>query len=255
MFVGTKIILGNVKLYETYGIMVVEFSGKTSTFGVEQSIYEEKTPYSLKPLFQGVDREPLTFTLSFAREGGWSYDMRMKFAQLLFKEEYQQLISEDYPHLYYNVICTDSPQKTLMATGINKIDITFRCDSPYAWSNQIVETYKIEDKNEHTFYIDNKSNVVPYVYPTIEFYSLEDGNTISVKNLNDNNRGFSIKNVEKDETIVIDNEIGILTTTVPNVYRYNDFEGKWLRLKMGMNKITVTGKCIVSFKNNFPIAL
>lgn len=254
MFIGTKIILGNIKLYETYGIMVVGFSEKTSPFGVTQSIYEEKTPYSLKPLFQRVDREPLSFTLTFAREGEWDDDMRIEFSQLLFKENYQKLISEDYPHLYYNVICTDNPQKTLMPFGISTIEVTFRCDSPYAWSHQSVETFKIENTIPYTFQIENKSNVVQYVYPTIELYSLSDNNTITVKNLSDNKQ-FTIKNVEKDELITIDNEFSILTTTVPNVYRYNDFDGKWIRLVMGNNVIEVTGKCIVTFKNNFPIAI
>lgn len=258
MFVNERLVLGNVKLYEEFGIFLIRTSGEeTSPFGITQKILEDKPPFSDNLMFQYVEREPLQFTLKFAKEGDWTPDQRMKFAKLLYKREYQTLMSVDYPYLLYRVICVDTSEKTLFSSQQGYMTITFRCDTWHGWSPKTLQTYRLmENPTSGTILkLENKSNINEIEYPIVEIFSVQDNNSISIKNLSDGQRGFTISKLEKNEIVNIDNKYGDVITNVPNVYRYNDLNGKWLRLKYGLNNVEVKGKCILTVVTQVAVAL
>lgn len=257
MFIGTRIVLNGIKLYETFGLMAVNEGGKqTSPYGVSQNIIEDKVPFNDIPYLQNVERTPLEFDMVFAMQNDWSDKMRLDFANLLFKKKYIQLFSEDYPYVIYNVICTGTPVKESSNTNQLIIRISFRCDSGHGWSPDTLQTYNLMNNTGKTIlYLENKSNINEYEYPVVEIFSVKDNNEIKVVNHTDGGRGFTISKLEQNEIVNIDNKLSIVTTNIPNVYRYSNFDGKWLRLRQGLNNVEITGQCYFTVKTKVAVAL
>ena len=259
IFLGTKLVVDDVRLYETFGIMVVSsgIGWKSFPFGVNQEVVEESVSFNDIPIYQGINRAPLQFQLRFSKEGEWNVDLRKKFCELIYRKEYYEMYSEDYPYVYYNVIPTDeSTRETISLYQPSVFTITFKCDAPYGWSRSGVEHFEINSpKSPVQIYLENKSNVCEYVYPSIEIFNKTENGTFTIKNLSDGDRGFTLSHLEKDEKVNVNNDYGAIDSSVPNLSRYNDFEGKWLRLKQGRNLIEVQGDCEINVIGKYGVAL
>lgn len=259
MFLGTKLVVDGVRLYETFGIMVVSTGGgwRSFPFGVNQEVIEESVSFNDIPIFQGVNRSPLQFQLRFSKEGEWNYSLRKNFSELIFQKSYYEMYSEDYPYVYYNVLPIDEPTRETMSLYQPSVfTINFKCDAPYGWSRDGIEHFVINSLGEPTqILLENKSNICGYIYPSIEIFNKIEGAPFSIKNLSDGGRGFVIDHLERNEKISINNEYGIVETSVPNINRYNDFNGKWLRLKKGRNLIEVQGNCEINVIGRYGVAL
>lgn len=259
MFLGTKLVVDDIKLYETFGILVVSSGSgwRTSPTGINQEVVEESVSFGDIPIFQGVNRTPLQFSLRFSKEGEWDIDLRRKFCDLIFRKEYYEMYSEDYPYIYYNVIPVGEAQRQVMTVDQSSIfEITFKCDAPYGWSRDGLDHFVINSPNEYTkIYLENRSNVCEYVYPSIEIFNKDEDAEFSIRNMSDNNRGFTISNLEADEKVSINNEFSVVETSVPNINRYNNFEGKWFRLRKGRNLVEVKGNVEMNVIGRYGVAL
>ncbi len=247
----------NGRLSTEFGLYIasLETGTKTATFGVERDIIEEKISKNPIPYFFGLEESPLCFELTMYREREWDYDTRFEVVRWLFQDEYKNFISSDNPSIIYNCIVYSRPEKILIGNIPRLITLKFRCDSPWAWSPVFKTIYDLSDNISTTVKdFENKSNVIKYYYPEIWIKSL-DGGTISLINHSDNNREFKFDNLFANETIYINNQFKQIESDIPSKYRLADFNRNWLRLVYGVNKIGITGKCLIETKMQYPVAI
>lgn len=215
---------------------------------VEEKVFRRHIPY-----FFGVDRRPLEFKLQFSLlEGEWTTKKRYEIARWLFHDDYKLFQSTDDISKHYYVIFTDEGELNLASTK-GYVELTCRCDAPWAWSPIYINSFDLLENNTNTVIeLENKSNLSGYYYPKIEI-QMGESTGISLKNLSDNGRIFSFSNLENNEIISIDNDKKIIKSDFIGMYRYNNFNKNWLRLVYGINRLEVTGKCIIQTKMQFPL--
>lgn len=259
MFTG-NIILSGIDLYDEYGITAVNVNQgmMESHFGIVQSVIEDKTSDLDIPHFFGVDKQPFTFTMTFAKEKKWDYKTKLDFARLLFTPYYQELESVNQPEVVYKVICVDQPKKVLNGIDRGYITISFRTDAPWGWSPKTIITKVVSgasDSNPYTFQLENMSNVLQWYYPEVEFKTV--GTEFKMGNNKDSDRDFIFADVYDGEVIYVDNKMKkvISDQPYPLNYRLEKFNKNWFRLKYGKNTISVYRDCTITFRMQYPIAI
>ncbi|WP_019638999.1 phage tail domain-containing protein [Paenibacillus fonticola] len=147
-----------------FGILNVSLSGGMAEEPLASSreIYEVSVKGRDQPYFQGMEKDPLRFNVSFAFKNNWdSQKLREVTRWLTEHDYYQELfftndIGRDPERIYYALVVDDP---TLVHNSLSQgyINLTFRCDSPYAYSpTRTSQLYKWE-KNSHTNTISNFS--------------------------------------------------------------------------------------------------
>lgn len=132
-----------------YGIINVNVGSGMyeEPFVAEREILETSIRGNDKPYFQEVRRLPLQFTVSFAFEDTWNDEKIRAVAKWLTSPTYYQplIFSSNNERIFYAMFI-DSP--TLIHNGLKQgyIDLTVRCDSPYAYSPEYITP--IYDWNE-----------------------------------------------------------------------------------------------------------
>lgn len=121
-------------------------------FVPSRSIVEEKIKGRDQPYFIRTEVEPLQFSISFAFEESWDTDKIREVARWLTQHDYYQELyftTEDGinpERIFYALVVDDA---TLVHNGLKQgyITLTFRCDSPYAYS-PVMTTRKYEWKDQ-----------------------------------------------------------------------------------------------------------
>lgn len=113
------------------------------------------------------------------------------------------------------------------------IVVTGEGDSCYFRGEDIVIT-KTGNTNRFTFM--NPSDVNDYIYPQIQVTCPSSSTDVSIVNITDNHRNFSITQLSGDEVLDIDNGRKIITSST-TIKRLGNFNKKWFRLLPGKNEI------------------
>lgn len=147
-----------------------------------REILEESIKGSTRPYFQGMKKSPLRFSVSFAFEDRFNTAKIREVARWLTEHDYYQPLyfTNDLgkePEKIYYALVIDEP--TLIHNGLQHgyITISFRCDSPYAYSPPISSrvyewkdapySLKIDDFSTHTLErttIDNSGDLILQAY-------------------------------------------------------------------------------------------
>lgn len=228
-------------------------------FGVSQSINEEKIKGRLIPYKYGINREPLSFTVTLCLEDNykWDDDFRKSVVQWLFQEDYAPFISDDHPDIVYYCIPTGDVKRYDNWLQQGYTTITFRCDAPWGWSYpQAVADYDFSDlTTPQTIQLANDSNIVKYYYPEVQI-EVTSSMTVTLKNITDAGREFTFTGLQVGERVYINNAMQeIVSSLTPVTYRLGNFNKNWLRLVPGVNYIEIENPCKLEFRNQFPIAL
>jgi len=223
-------------------------------FGYNRQIIEEKVSHKTKPFFFGLDKEPLEFTISLMPlDTQWTRDKKLKIVNWLFKDVYKPFISEDNPDIIYYCMPIEEAHRF-----VNRIDqgfatITFRCNSPYAYSPTYFKTY-ISQQSSNPFEIENLSNIEKFNYPEVEVELLT-GNSFKLINLTDGGNEFSFTDLQQGEKIYVNNESKQIISSLPNTYRLGNFNKHWLKLVQGVNRIRIEGDVNIQFRTVFPLSI
>lgn len=228
-------------------------------------IKEEKIHNKFAPYFYGVEREPIEFTVQLAlmdkynnpRE--WSPQERYKIARWLIHDEYKQFqTSDDLGKVYYVIAVSDSDLNLINTQGY--VEITFRTNSPFAFSPTYIEFFDLTGNTTSTIIeIENRSNIIKRYRPKLEIeypnmVGFSETTDIILRNLSDGGREFKLTDVKKGEIYSFDNENRIIKSSrVTNLNPLTHFNRNWLELVYGVNQIEITGKCNVWIKSCFPI--
>jgi phage-related protein len=74
---------------------------------------------------------------------------------------------------------------------------------------------------------------------------------VTMKNLSRDGKYFTVSNFANNETVYIDLENKFIQSDMPAIYKNNDFSGEFFLMKRGLNRLEITGDCIVKFRYKF----
>lgn len=137
---------------------------------------------------------------------------------------------EDF--VYY---CVFTASSTIYVNGeCHGFRLTASFDSPFARGTPTVAT---TTSGTHTITIENKSDIRDgYTYPKVQFT----GNVSIINTTDSATRAFTFTNIGASETLTVDCETKVITSSVGGEKLTNFTSKKWLRLKPGINSLTVT---------------
>ncbi|TVX97969.1 distal tail protein Dit [Cohnella terricola] len=120
-----------------YGIANVNLDSgmQEEYFAASRRINEEQIRGRSKPYFQGIEKEPLKFSVSFAFEEAWDEATIREVKRWLTEPDYYKpLIFSNDPEKVYYAICVDDPQLVHNCLQQGYMKLNFRCNDAYAYS-------------------------------------------------------------------------------------------------------------------------
>lgn len=246
------IVYNDVLLSEENGIQINDSSGLfNETFVATKSIREEKIRGNDEPYFFGVEREPISFPLSFYFDEKLSDDRKREIARILDQDYYKPLYAKNNPQRIYYAMCVDSSQHIHNGIQMGYMTLNFRTSSPYAFSPVYYKYYDFRDNTvsgEEFIFINNGDVECK---PVIELTAFEEGNFI-IENHSESGEELILTGLKNGEIVTIDCIQETITSTVTE--RYNDFNNNYLSfVPYSKNYIKVYGKCVIKLKYQFKL--
>ena len=172
-----------------------------------------------------------------------------RIADWLITDDYKPLTLGNSKGIMYNAIVANSENISHYADG-GVLTIEFSTDSPYAWTVPIYEEFDLTGESRELILI-NKSNVEKYYRPTFEITNASGSVAITNNTLDD--QPLELEGIYEDEKITINNDWELIESDKPAVKFHDRFNYNFLRLRQGVNNISVEGKCKLVLKYQFPI--
>jgi predicted phage tail component-like protein len=216
----------------------------------DRAINELKVRGNEKPLFHGVEEEPLEFEMTIAFEKPFTNDDIDDIILWLFQDNYKPLFFEDKPdRVYY---CMPIGEATLAHTGLREgyFTITMRCNSSRIYSPlQTTPTYDLSN-NTGTYNVNLVNAGHLEIYPEISIEKVGDGHIAFTR---EDGEIFEIRNLTNGEKIYINCEKEIIETDIVGVYRYENVVGDYydMGLKVGTTRFGIQGKCKIAFRYTY----
>ncbi|PLR99652.1 distal tail protein Dit [Bacillus sp. T33-2] len=244
-----SIVYDGIHLLEENGIQINDDSGLfTEAFIATKTINEEKIRGKDEPYYFGVEREPLSFPLSFYFDESLSDERRREIARLLDKEYYKPLFSVDDPQRIYYAMCVDSSQHIHNGIQMGYVTLNFRTNSPYAYSPVYFDEFDFSentvDGTEFTFVNNGDMECKPYLSITM----IENGD-LKIVNFSNSGQEFKFTSLVKDEIVTVDCESEEIDSSI--TYRFDDFNDQYLSFVRGNNYLKIYGKCLIKLKYQF----
>ena len=160
-----------------------------------------------------------------------------------------EIEQEDMEYIRYRCIVSD-----LSIVSYGNIPwamkATIICDGPYAYMYPQDFSYNVNGSMEFSFI--NESSHNGYYMPILEFKP-RTGGSLTIENITDHNRLFSLSEIPAGAaSVVINNDTGVITNSL-GVNLYPNFNFKFFRLVRGYNRIKVTGNGTLIIRCEFPI--
>ena len=216
-------------------------------FAAPRTINEVAIRGKDKPYFQGIDRHPLTFPVTFAIPEPEDFNKLESIAKWLCGQRYYKplIFAPDIHRIYYAMFIDDS-NVIYTSADSGYVTLNVRVNAPYAYSPMFVT--KEHEFNEIKEIKINNIGQYP-IYPEI-FITMPGSYSagFSVNNLTNENKGFSMSELSLNEELYINCEKQFINTSEDNTYRYNNMEGDFLELLPGYNKLKLQGSAEIYFK-------
>lgn len=214
-------------------------------FVANRSIKELKVRGRPLPYFQEIEEEPLQFEISFAFENRFDAELIRSVARWLTSPKYYApLIFSDMPERVFYCLVVESP--TLIHNALNEgyVTLTFRCNSPYSYS-QIIRSniYNYSDNTpDGTDFTFMNAGDLP-LRPLINVEVIE-GDRFAIVNESNSAQKFELNNLVAGEKLVIDCQQEDITTDIPLTYRYKDLseDSEFLEMVYGANFLKIYGR-------------
>lgn len=229
------------------GFVATPFLGERQI--ISESIVGNDIPY----IFD-VQTNPLQLTLTLScLEGYWTLDKRREVARLLDQKKFCEFYSTDFPEKLYFLqyiggidISTNKRQQGYLTVQMLNI-------SPYSYSSmyELIKDFSLITVPT-IFEFENKGD--NNLYPEIWVEKVGAGD-ISIVNLSNGGMNFKFTGLLDQEVVYIDNRPSFhhIESSIPNTYRYDNFNGNYLELPRGINRLEVTGACKIKLLYQFEI--
>ena len=240
-------------------MVTMDSSGVLSTHGQEYQS-EMVMDYSIgyaDAFYYGVTHQivPMDFTISLVDEVGnpqsWTVDERIRILRWLKQSDFKAFTTEDNPEVIYYLKCTNV-KKDFNADMKGTLTVTMQPSSPYAFTPWINQMCTNADGLAKNIMIDNVSNLDEKYYPILEIVSHQVGQTISIINDTTGETAFTITDLVENEVVTIDGLMKYIESSTGE-NRLMNSNRKWFYLNQDINSITITGKCDINFKCQYPL--
>lgn len=230
-----------------YGLRIADFDDETinTTDVFSREIITTK-PARLERFFYAGSRlsNPQTYQFTILSEQPISDISRREILSWLFtRSEYKKLTvhQPDLESYWYN--CIFSAIDIVYARGrCVGFTVSATFDSMYAYGNPKILTITGSGA-ARTVTFENESDIPDgYIYPKVSFRATSPaaGSDIRlVNNTDDPSRVFEFTGLSPNESIIVDNELKIITSSVSGD-KLSNFSKKWFRLRGGTNQLSVT---------------
>lgn len=221
-----------------YGLQIADFNVNSveENEAFSPSLSTIKVPSSLRAYHGGISYDnTLSCEFSVISEVEIPPATRsLILSWLVGRKEFKSLKFHNTNWEEFDYYCVFTNSSTIYINGVcHGFRLTATFDSPFARGKATTAT---TTAGTHTIIIDNKSDIRDgYTYPKIEFT----GNITVTNTTDDNNRQFKFENVGNSETITVDNEMKTITSTASGEKLSNFTSKNWLRLRKGINQLTV----------------
>jgi len=259
MFYGASFLFNNISA-EEYDLRILNFDSggnASSPAGSDIAIYQKYAYRKSKPYLFGTSQNiPLEFDLTIGSGTPISGELRNLIEDwLLGKKEYLplQIVQDDLETIIFNVLFTKSSVKY-----VGNLDYGFvlhaQCDAPWGFEypKTLTKTYSGSAIVNETFTFYNDSADADYLYPSIVFTTSGTGTGLSIINNTDNSREFAFAGISAGETVTIDNDKQIISSST-GLLRMSKFNKKFFRLLPKSNSLTMVGG-ITSFVMTYQFA-
>lgn len=233
---------------DIFGIYIADLDGdgQKETKSFEASIRTVTPPGAYESVFLGYEsKNPLTFPMTFVSDKEVDAYTHGKISKwLLNKNGFKklQIIQPDLSSIIYYCIFT-SMTDTSIGGYNHAFTVDVQTNSPYQYEkNKIISKVFITSGTQT---IVNNSDIDGYVYPDVKI-TLTSGGNITIVNTSDNNRSFIITGLSTGEVITISGKCQSLVSST-EINRLDNFNLHWLRLKDGVNNLSVTGSATIEY--------
>lgn len=239
---GVDIIYGNHNNAEFGVKLATAFSSTTRSGNVEtREIITSYNPSNKTFGFHGIKyNSPNTFDLILYNEDGTfiDVDQERQLKKWLMTSKYNWLdVNQDSLNaISYYCIAT---QCTILDVGAysGAMLVSFQTDSNSAWSNMNTKQYSVSGTQSFKLYMDTDYDD-ELILPTVTIIPTSNGN-ISIKNVT-RNEEIIINNCVLGEVIILDSFSGKISTT-SNDLLIDRWNKRYLKLQDEYNNILLTG--------------
>ena len=252
---------------DRYGLTISQSVHNTAASGGEETdpsgsdlkLYLQEYLRRPTPTLLGVQfAPPLVFDIECnVSQEMTANDFRPVAAWLFGNIGYRKLQIEqpDMYGYYFNGMFT-KPQIKRAGNLIRGFYGSFNCDSPWGWTypQTLTKNYTASIVND-SFVINNLSDHSGYLYPQLLIIMNVFDGFLTLTNVEDNNRQFSITSLASNELVTVNNDLQILTSST-NLNRLPNFNLNWFRLLPGVNHIQLSGNVSqVKFTYQFAVKM
>lgn len=229
-----------------YGLRIASFD---DAGGVEESQFFAptlnitKSSKSNRFYYGGrtIDNAPQK-TMSVISDKGINDINRREILSWLYKPGFRDLVihQADYEGYKFRVAISDINVIYFSALCVG-FSMVLNFDSIYGTGKPTTVKVSLEG-TEKKVKILNKSDLSnQYTMPTIKFLNKVSEGKLTIKNNSDTSlMDFEITDLKNNETVTIDNELQLISSTAnDDILSY--FNKRWLRLKPGMNELSLVG--------------
>lgn len=213
-----------------------------------KTIIEEKIEGRERPYFFGVERSPLSFTVSVLFEENMSHDKIREVLRWLDSDTYKPLRMRDSPErIWYAMIVSDV---SAIHNGIDSgyMELEFRTqDTSTLTPRTFSQNHRI--RGNSTVQIENNGDFD--CNPIVHIVKHGDGN-VSIQNMSNDTGEFKFTGLKDKEAVSVDCETKEIDSST-ELFRYDDFSKNYIVLKRGINTIRVGGNFDLMFETEFKV--
>lgn len=256
-------IIGDFKLSE-YGLILASFNDNSESsedLGMDQETAEEYIGHNPTPIFLGsryssklkptltVVKNPCVHKLPDFSE----HECRDILRRLTGHQGYKrmQIIHRSMDEeLFYNVRTVSVNYQKVMGKVVGII-LNMECDSQFAWTKEMDITILAKQGKPFNLYIstDDPGN---YVYPVVTIRASSALESISLRNILDNNWETVIKHLFANEVITIDSQRQTIRSSRKDRMLANDFNMHFPRFIPDKNSYITDQDISIQFKYSLP---
>lgn len=257
MFLNTNFIFAGENSEQIYDLKIVRMEGGMveQTFSGGQKIIEDDSDSWDKPTFYGVSKDPLSFELTLAKEGEWTFEERRRVSYWLVRDEYEDFQPDDYP-IVMKIISTGQPTFYNNGNDEGYLRIQFRCDGPNVYTPEFYDEIDLSTNSTTGFMhsLDNPSNIRKPYFPEFEVELVSGETSFSIENLS-NGSIMEMTGLTSGETVYINGQDKIIISSLDENRVPNLSDLEFLYLSYGKNNLLIKGDIILKIRSQYPIIL
>lgn len=217
-----------------------------------RSIEKEKPKGSIKSYHQNIEYSDIKIPLTFLMPDRYTMEQEREIKQWLFQPYYKEFYFDLYPDKIFYLMYNGDISIHHNGLGQGYITLEMESNSGFAYS-PVYNPYKITVDNlvdGYKYYFDNQGDfpLLPELWITNKGVNGHDSVKI-INNVNGEVFEFTGLTSSSIETIYINNEKEEIESSLPLTYRYDNFNGNWLKLAPnGTTTLTIIGKCDIEFR-------